>query len=46
MAQFFPNLEVINKLKVTATDGELFLLEFLAHNLPDDYEVFFQPMLN
>ena len=46
MAQLFPSLEQIHKLKVSPEPGELHLLEFLCNNLPDRYEVYFQPFLN
>ena len=46
MTQFFPSLEQIHKLTVTPEPGELCLLNFLHNNLPDNYEVYFQPFLN
>jgi len=46
MAQLFPSLEKIKQFKVKPEPGELYLLEFLQANLPDRYEVYFQPFLN
>ena len=46
MAKIYPSFENINRLKVKPKDGELFLLEYLVDNLPNDYEVYFQPFLN
>ncbi|WP_292469407.1 nuclease-related domain-containing DEAD/DEAH box helicase [Methanolobus sp.] len=46
MANLYPSLENINRLKVPPTEGELFLLTFLKDNLEDDFEVYFQPYLN
>lgn len=46
MAQFFPELSQIPRLHQPATEGELYLLNFLANNLDDTYEVYFQPFLN
>ncbi len=46
MAKLYPKIEDIKKLKVAPTSGELFLLNFLNNNLSDDYEIFFQPLLN
>ena len=46
MAQFFPSLEQIKRLKVKPEQGELHLLEFLESHLNDSYEVYFQPFLN
>jgi hypothetical protein len=46
MAKLFPDLSVINKLKVQATDGELYLCKFLKENLGDDYNIYFNPYLD
>lgn len=46
MAILSPTIENISNLIVKPTAGELFLVSFLKENLPDDYEVYFQPMLN
>ncbi|WP_350585601.1 NERD domain-containing protein [Pseudoalteromonas sp. RB2-MNA-CIBAN-0110] len=46
MATLFPDLSVINKLKVSATDGELYLCTFLKENLGDDFDIFFNPYLD
>jgi len=46
LAKLYPEIEVIKKLKVAPTEGELFLLDFLSNNLSNDYEIFFQPLLN
>lgn len=46
MAQTFPNLENISRLKVKPTNGEMHLLKILTNSLQDDFEIYFQPMLN
>lgn len=46
MAEIYPCVENIERLKVPATPGELALAKRLAHSLSDDYEIFFQPFLN
>lgn len=46
MAIFYPTLEVISKLKVAPTSGEMTLLRFLENVLDDSYEVYFNPFLN
>ena len=46
MAKFYPALSIIRDLKPAPTEGEWKLLEFLAENYNDEYEVFFQPFLN
>lgn len=46
MAQIFPSLEQIKRSKVKPEAGELSLLAFLEKQLPDEYEVYFQPFLN
>jgi superfamily I DNA and RNA helicase len=45
MAKFFPEFEKIQELKQKPTDGELYALEKLK-DLPDGYEVYFQPFIN
>lgn len=45
MAVFFPSLEQIKKIPDKATPGEMYLLNFLADNLDDRYEVYFQAHL-
>ena len=45
MASFYPSLEIINSLKQKPTDGEYRALEVLK-DLPDDYEVYYQPYIN
>lgn len=45
MAIFFPEFNNINKLKQAPTAGELHALEVLK-DLPDDYEIYFQPFIN
>ena len=45
MAKFFPEFEKIINLKQVPTNGELHALEKLK-DLPDDYEVYFQPFIN
>lgn len=46
MAQIFPSLENIERLKVSPTEGEMFLLHHLIDNMDNDVEIFFQPFLN
>lgn len=46
MAEIFPSLESIQQLAVKPTEGELFLLNHLANNLSDDYEIYYKPFLN
>ncbi|MFS0756517.1 UvrD-helicase domain-containing protein [Noviherbaspirillum sp. 1P10PC] len=46
MAKVFPAFENIHRLKVKPTSGELYLLHTLTVNLNDDFEVYYQPMLN
>src|SRR5574344_815329 len=46
MARLYPPLEVIKKRKPEATPGERALLSFLLKNYANDYEIFFQPVLN
>jgi hypothetical protein len=46
MAQIYPTLENIKRLKVKPTEGELYLIEYLLSNLSDDIEIYFQPFLN
>jgi hypothetical protein len=46
VARIYPTLENINRLKVPPTDGELHLINYLAENLDDAYEVFFNPYLD
>ncbi len=46
MAILFPSIEQIKKLKVKPTDGELFLINYLADNLSEDVELYFQPYFN
>lgn len=46
MAIIYPKYEVIKKLKVPPTEGELKMIDFLLKNLSDEYEIFFQPYLN
>jgi hypothetical protein len=46
MAKVFPSLEQIRKFTPAAEPGELALIEFLARELDDTYEVFFQPMMD
>lgn len=46
MAILIPNLEAAKKAKQKPTEGELFLLEFLANHFDDKVEVFFQPCFN
>lgn len=46
MAEIFPTLENIKRLKVQPTVGELFLINYLIKNLPKEIEIYFQPFLN
>lgn len=46
MSILIPKLEVARVAKQKPTEGELFLLEFLAHNFDDHVEVYFQPCFN
>jgi len=46
MAKLNPPFEIINRLKVPATEGELNILKFLYSVLDDRYEIFFQPFIN
>ena len=46
MAKIFPSLEMIKKLKVQPTKGELYLINHLTDNLEDKIEIYFQPFLN
>ncbi|MGG0240787.1 AAA family ATPase [Bacillus rhizoplanae] len=46
MAILYPEMEVIEQLKVKPTDGEMSLLKILQVTLDDSFEVFFQPFLN
>ena len=46
MANLYPALDNIHRLKVPATSGEIHLINFLKDNLDDSYEVFFNPYLD
>ncbi len=46
MAQIYPSLENIKRLKVKPTSGESHLVEYLLNNFSDDVEIYFQPFLN
>lgn len=46
MAKIFPNVENIKRLKVSPTEGEWALLNFLLNKFSDDIEIYFQPFLN
>ena len=46
MAKFYPTLDEIKRLKVPPTQGEYFLIKFLATFLDDSFEVYFQPHIN
>ena len=46
MAILFPTIENIQRLKVPATPGELFLVKNLIELLDDSYEVYFNPYLD
>jgi hypothetical protein len=46
MAILIPNLEAAKAAKQKPTEGEIFLLEFLATHFDDEAEVYFQPCFN
>ncbi|MDR2893179.1 MAG: AAA family ATPase [Deltaproteobacteria bacterium] len=46
MAIVYPDFEAISKLRVLPTEGEFFLLDYLAKNLDSSYEIFFNPYLD
>ena len=46
MANFFPSLELIDQLTVKPTEGESFLLNKLAQELDDTFNVYFNPYLD
>lgn len=46
MANVFPTIENIQRLKVKPTAGESFLLHHFINTLPDEVEIYFQPFLN
>lgn len=46
MANFFPSLEIIDQLTVKPTKGESFLLNTLAQELDDTFDVYFNPYLD
>jgi len=45
MAQIFPTIENIERLKEKPTEGEWFLLNYLLEKLDDDFEIYFQSFL-
>ena len=46
MAILIPTIEDIFKLKVKAEEGELHILKYLADNLDNTFEVYFNPYMN
>lgn len=46
MAQIYPSLENIERLKVKPTEGEYHLINYLNRHLDGSYEVFFNPFLD
>jgi len=46
LAQLYPDIETIKKLHQPPTDGELALLDFLCQELNEEYEIYFQPLIN
>lgn len=46
MAQIFPPIETVKKLRQKPTEGELHILHLLKDALDDSFEVYFQPFLN
>ncbi len=46
MAQLFPTLQTVERLRDPPTNGERALLEYLRIHLRDEYEVYFQPYFN
>jgi hypothetical protein len=45
-SRIYPNWDQIKSLKQEPTEGELYLLKYLDNNLPQEWEIFFQPCLN
>ena len=43
MAQIFPSIENIERLKVKPQPGEKPLLDYLIKTLDDSFEIYFQP---
>lgn len=46
MAIFVPSIDAALKSKQKPTEGEIFLLEYLASHFDDEVEVYFQPYFN
>jgi len=46
MAKLYPEIDVINRLRVKPTDGELHILRILASELDDTYKIYFNPYLD
>lgn len=46
MAVVYPDFTTISKLRVPATEGEFYLLDYLSTNLDSSYEIFFNPFLD
>lgn len=46
MAILVPSIEAALKLKQKPTEGEVFLLEYLASHFDDEVEIYFQPYFN
>ena len=46
MALLNPTFEVINRLRVPPTEGELYLVKFLSSILDDNYQIYYQPFIN
>ena len=46
MAILIPERKIIERQKVSPTDGEMALMNFLEYSLSDEYEIYYQPYLN
>jgi len=46
MARLYPEIDVINRLRVKPTEGELHILRILASELDDAYKIYFNPYLD
>ncbi|MDG1904696.1 MAG: NERD domain-containing protein [Arenicella sp.] len=46
MAELYPSSEEISLLKIQPTEGQMYLLTYLAANLSDENEIYYKPILN
>lgn len=46
MAILIPSFEEITTLKVRPEEGELHILKFIANNLDNSFEIYFNPYMN